>query len=107
MRLLNKPDKYVNINGRELWVDIVKNGSPTVVFMPGAGGVGLDFALTHENISNNMTSIIYDRAGTGQCKQAAVEQGRVRQLLKNMKFQFPWQGSEVGRLRPVSERDER
>jgi len=35
------------------------------VFVPGAGGFGLDFLLAHQLVAETATSIIYDRAGTG------------------------------------------
>lgn len=36
-----------------------------MVFVPGAGGFGLDFLLVHKRVTEIATSIIYDRAGTG------------------------------------------
>jgi pimeloyl-ACP methyl ester carboxylesterase len=36
-----------------------------VVFLPGAGLIGLDFLNIHERVSRLTTSVIYDRAGTG------------------------------------------
>jgi pimeloyl-ACP methyl ester carboxylesterase len=40
-------------------------GSPAVVFLPGAGQVGLDYLNTHERVAELTTSVLYDRAGTG------------------------------------------
>ena len=40
-------------------------GGPAVVFVPGGGGVGLDFLLVHDRIAEFTTSVLYDRAGTG------------------------------------------
>lgn len=53
------------VGGRELWVDRAGAGEPTVVFIPGAGGFGLDFFRVHELAQRTTTSIIYDRAGSG------------------------------------------
>ena len=41
------------------------DGEPAVVFVPGAGSVGLDFLLVHEQVAQFTTSVLYDRAGTG------------------------------------------
>ena len=41
------------------------DGKPAVVFVPGAGSVGLDFLLVHEQVAQFTTSVLYDRAGTG------------------------------------------
>jgi pimeloyl-ACP methyl ester carboxylesterase len=36
-----------------------------VVFLPGAGAMGLDYLMSHEQVAKLTTSVIYDRAGTG------------------------------------------
>jgi pimeloyl-ACP methyl ester carboxylesterase len=38
---------------------------PSVVFLPGAGLIGLDFLNIHEAVSRFATSVLYDRGGTG------------------------------------------
>lgn len=40
-------------------------GGPSVVFLPGAGLVGLDYLNIQGEIAGSNTSVIYDRAGTG------------------------------------------
>ncbi|MFD9740795.1 alpha/beta fold hydrolase [Umezawaea sp. NPDC059074] len=40
-------------------------GGPAVVFLPGAGLVGLDFLNVQALVSEFTTSVLYDRAGTG------------------------------------------
>jgi pimeloyl-ACP methyl ester carboxylesterase len=40
-------------------------GEPAAVFVPGAGSVGLDFLLAHQQVAQLTTSVLYDRAGTG------------------------------------------
>jgi len=43
-----------------------------VVFVPGAGSFGLDFALVQERVSKFATAILYDRAGTGWSDDTAL-----------------------------------
>jgi pimeloyl-ACP methyl ester carboxylesterase len=38
---------------------------PSVVFLPGAGLVGLDFWNIHDRLAPHATSVLYDRGGTG------------------------------------------
>jgi pimeloyl-ACP methyl ester carboxylesterase len=40
-----------------------------VVFLPGAGLVGLDYVNTHGRVAELTTSVLYDRAGTGWSEQ--------------------------------------
>ncbi|HVD53617.1 MAG TPA: alpha/beta hydrolase [Propionibacteriaceae bacterium] len=56
---------HVPVRGRKLWMDRSGDGKPAVVFVPGAGSVGLDFLLVHEQVAQFTTSVLYDRAGTG------------------------------------------
>ncbi|MGD3106091.1 alpha/beta fold hydrolase [Streptomyces sp. YGL11-2] len=51
--------------GRRLMLHRSGTGGPTVVFLPGAGLVGLDFLNTHDRVAELTTSVLYDRAGTG------------------------------------------
>jgi pimeloyl-ACP methyl ester carboxylesterase len=55
----------VAVDGRKLWMERSGDGEPAVVFLPGAGSVGLDFLLVHEQVAQLTTSVLYDRAGTG------------------------------------------
>jgi hypothetical protein len=41
------------------------SGGPPVVFLPGAGLVGLDFLNVQDQVLACTTSVLYDRAGTG------------------------------------------
>ncbi|SNT62623.1 Pimeloyl-ACP methyl ester carboxylesterase [Asanoa hainanensis] len=53
-----------------LWLDHDPRGSgPTVVFLPGAGLVGLDFRAAQRL---SAPAVIYDRAGTGWSEQVAL-----------------------------------
>jgi pimeloyl-ACP methyl ester carboxylesterase len=56
---------YLEVNGRRLWLMRSGHGDPTTVFIPGAGSFGLDFLLAHQFVSEQTTSLLYDRAGTG------------------------------------------
>ncbi|MBH0777468.1 alpha/beta fold hydrolase [Nocardia bovistercoris] len=55
----------VRVAGRHLYLHRDGAGSPSVVFLPGAGGVGLDFLNVHRAVAEFTTSVLYDRAGTG------------------------------------------
>lgn len=61
--------RFYNVNGRQLLLDCAGTGSPSVVFIPAAGMVGLDYLNIHNQISKRTTSVIYDRAGTGWSDQ--------------------------------------
>ncbi|SFB24668.1 Pimeloyl-ACP methyl ester carboxylesterase [Lentibacillus halodurans] len=60
---------FYNVEGRRLLLDRSGSGSPSVVFIPAAGMVGLDYLNIHNKISQRTTSVIYDRAGTGWSDQ--------------------------------------
>ena len=67
MRTMDAPPigGYLEVNGRRLWLMRSGHGDPTTVFAPGAGSFGLDFLLAHQFVSEQTTSLLYDRAGTG------------------------------------------
>jgi pimeloyl-ACP methyl ester carboxylesterase len=69
MRLndLDRPPlgRHINVYGRHLWIERSGDGRPTVVFVPGAGAMGLDYLMSHQQVAELTTSVIYDRAGTG------------------------------------------
>ncbi|WP_411142109.1 alpha/beta fold hydrolase [Streptomyces sp. x-80] len=54
-----------DIGGRRLLLHRTGSGGPSVVFLPGAGMVGLDYLNLHDQASEHTTSVLYDRAGTG------------------------------------------
>lgn len=58
------------VGGRGLVLHRSGEQGPTVVFMPGAGLVGLDFLNIHDRVAEIGTSVLYDRAGTGWSDQA-------------------------------------
>ena len=49
------------VGGRQLSLHSRGSGGPTVVFLPGAGLIGLDFLNVHEAVARLTTSVIYDR----------------------------------------------
>jgi pimeloyl-ACP methyl ester carboxylesterase len=56
----------IDIDGRGIWTHSSgRRGDPAVVFVPGAGSFGLDFALVQERVAEFAAAILYDRAGTG------------------------------------------
>ena len=55
----------VGVAGHELFVHRSGAGAPAVVFLPGAGAVGLDYWYIQDTVGGFTTSLVYDRAGTG------------------------------------------
>ena len=64
--------RRIDIDGRGIWTHRAGQGDPAVVFVPGAGSFGLDFALVQERVAEFATAILYDRAGTGWSQDAAL-----------------------------------
>ncbi len=54
-----------DVGGRRLLLHRAGSGSPSVVFLSGAGTVGLDYWNVQQLAAQLTTSIVYDRAGTG------------------------------------------
>jgi pimeloyl-ACP methyl ester carboxylesterase len=73
--------------GRQLLLHRAGAGGPAVVFLSGAGLIGLDFLNLHDAVARFATSVIYDRAGTGWSdsvtlpRSAADAARELRQLL--------------------------
>ncbi|MFE3899369.1 alpha/beta fold hydrolase [Streptomyces sp. NPDC059153] len=57
--------EYCEVEGRRLLLHRLGSGSPSVVFLPGGGTVGLDYWNVQEKAAELTTSVVYDRAGTG------------------------------------------
>jgi pimeloyl-ACP methyl ester carboxylesterase len=57
--------RYCEVGSRRLWLDRAGSGSPAVVFLPGGGAVGLDYWNVWQLAAKVITSVVYDRAGTG------------------------------------------
>lgn len=56
---------FQEIDGRRLFVHRSGSGGPAVVFLPGAGAVGLDYLGVQQQASRFTTAVLYDRGGTG------------------------------------------
>ena len=57
--------RYYEVEGRRLLVHRSGSGEPPVVFLAGAGTVGLDYLIAQEKAAQVSTSVLYDRAGSG------------------------------------------
>ena len=57
--------RHYDVGGRRLMLYRLGEGTPAVVFLPGAGMVGLDFLNVHQRTAERSTSVVYDRGGTG------------------------------------------
>ena len=57
--------RYYDVEGRRLLVHRSGSGGPPVVFLAGAGTVGLDYLIAQEKAAQLSTSVLYDRAGSG------------------------------------------
>jgi pimeloyl-ACP methyl ester carboxylesterase len=79
--------RLYNVGGRRLALHREGEGGPSVVFLPGAGLIGLDFLNVHEQVRGFATSVLYDRGGTGGSdpvrlpRSAADAAGELRALL--------------------------
>lgn len=78
---------HYEVGGRQLSVHRAGQGGPAVVFLPGAGHVGLDYLNIHDQVAALTTSVLYDRAGTGWSdetelpRSATAVAGELRALL--------------------------
>ncbi|GAB2785458.1 alpha/beta fold hydrolase [Amycolatopsis magusensis] len=88
--------RHHEVGGRKLAVYRSGEGGPAVVFLPGAGLVGLEFLNVHERAAELTTSVLYDRGGTGWSE--AVELPRsaeevateLRDLLRTAEIPAPY-----------------
>ncbi|MEU7581020.1 alpha/beta hydrolase [Streptomyces sp. NPDC041068] len=56
---------FQEIDGRRVFVHRAGSGGPAVVFLPGAGAVGLDYFGVQQEVARFTTAVLYDRGGTG------------------------------------------
>ncbi|TCC43792.1 alpha/beta hydrolase [Kribbella capetownensis] len=56
---------FQEVDGRRVFVHRLGSGGPAVVFLPGAGAVGLDYFAVQQGVSQFRTAVVYDRGGTG------------------------------------------
>ncbi len=61
-----------DVAGRHLLLHCAGAGGPAVVFLPGAGLIGLDYLNIHDEVSRLTTSVLYDRSGTGWSDEVAL-----------------------------------
>ncbi len=57
--------RLVTVGATRLFTRVRGSGDAVVVFVPGAGAMGLDFYGLQERMSAHATTLVYDRAGTG------------------------------------------
>lgn len=55
----------MNVGGKRLFTHRAGSGGPAIVFLPGAGAVGLDYFDVFAQAAESSTALLYDRAGTG------------------------------------------
>jgi pimeloyl-ACP methyl ester carboxylesterase len=78
--------RLYDVEGRQLMLHHSGTGGPAVVFLPGAGLTGLGYLNLHEQVSQFVMSVLYDRAGTGwsdhvQLPRSAIEAADELRLL--------------------------
>ncbi|WP_030610304.1 alpha/beta hydrolase [Streptomyces sclerotialus] len=87
---------FQEIDGRGIFVHRSGSGGPAVVFLPGAGAVGLDYFGVQQGVSQFTTAVVYDRGGTGYSdplplpRTAAEVATELRELLHAQKIPAPY-----------------
>ncbi|CCH32173.1 alpha/beta hydrolase [Actinosynnema sp. NPDC047251] len=87
---------FAEIDGRRVFVHRAGSGGPAVVFLPGAGAVGLDYFGVHQDVARFTTAVLYDRGGTGYSdrlllpRSAAAVATEVRELLRAQGVAAPY-----------------
>ena len=88
--------RLYQVGSRSLALHQSGTGDPAVVFVPGAGLVGLDYLNVHNRVAEITTSVIYDRAGTGWSdpvelpRTAAAVTAELRDLLHTLGVPAPY-----------------
>jgi pimeloyl-ACP methyl ester carboxylesterase len=88
--------RLYEVGGRQLALHREGECGPSVVFLPGAGLIGLDFLNIHEAVRGFATSVLYDRGGTGWSdplrlpRSAAAAAGELRELLRAAEVPAPY-----------------
>ena len=64
---ISNPDigKTIGLENGLIWTSLVGKGDPTVIFISGAGTVGLDYYELQQKVSSESAAFIYDRMGIG------------------------------------------
>ncbi|QUQ68691.1 alpha/beta fold hydrolase [Kutzneria sp. CA-103260] len=87
---------FQEIDGRRIFVHRSGRGGPAVVFLPGAGAVGLDYFGVQQGVSQFTTAVVYDRGGTGYSdplrlpRTAAAVATELRELLRAQDIAAPY-----------------
>ncbi|WNV85632.1 alpha/beta hydrolase [Umezawaea sp. Da 62-37] len=95
-RLVPPVGGFQEIDGRRLFVHRSGSGGPAVVFLPGAGAVGLDYLGVQQGVSRFTTAVVYDRGGTGYSdpvalpRTAAAVAAELRELLRAQDVAGPY-----------------
>ena len=88
--------RYHEVAGRRLLLHQSGTGTPAVVFLPGAGAVGLDYLNVQQEAAKLTTSVLYDRAGTGWSdpgglpRTSAEVTSELRELLQAARVPAPY-----------------
>ncbi|MFE5565794.1 alpha/beta fold hydrolase [Amycolatopsis japonica] len=84
------------IDEHRLFVHRSGEGGPAVVFLPGAGAVGLDYFGVQQEVARFTTAVVYDRGGTGHSdalplpRTAAAVASELRELLVSLDIPAPY-----------------
>jgi pimeloyl-ACP methyl ester carboxylesterase len=95
-RLVPSIGEFQEIDGRRVFVHRAGNGGPAVVFLPGAGAVGLDYFGVQQEVSQFTTAVVYDRGGTGYSdrlplpRTAAAVATELHELLRAQNITAPY-----------------
>ncbi|MEU1805513.1 alpha/beta hydrolase [Streptomyces sp. NPDC019937] len=95
-RLAPPIGEFQDIDGRRLFAHRSGSGGPAVVFLPGAGAVGLDYLGVQRQVSRFTTAVLYDRGGTGYSdplplpRTAAAVATELRALLRAQHLDAPY-----------------
>jgi pimeloyl-ACP methyl ester carboxylesterase len=87
--------QFQEVRGSRLLTQRSGEGAPAVVFLPGAGAVGLDYWNVWVAAGDLTTSVVYDRAGTGWSERVDLPRSatdvtdELRDLLKLMEIDGP------------------
>ncbi|MGW2025899.1 alpha/beta fold hydrolase [Streptomyces decoyicus] len=87
---------FQEIDGHRVFVHRSGSGGPAVVFLPGAGAVGLDYFGVQQEASQFTTAVVYDRGGTGYSdplplpRTAAAVATELRELLRAQHIAAPY-----------------
>ena len=96
MSLYPAPGELITVDGFDMHIYCIGEGSPTVVFEAGLGGTYMDWVLVQPHIAEQTRTCAYDRSGMGYSDfvgasldtQATAE--RLHQLLNEAQIEAPY-----------------